>query len=517
MSPDPLSIGELATATQPWQLPASWAWAPLGLLTSVISRGRAPSYVNSGGVLVLNQRCIRWHRIDFGYAKQTSESSFHKYPNQLIVQDGDILWNSTGSGTIGRAAIYRRPEAVNGPVLIDTHISIVRCANCLPEYVSRFLSTLHAQKIISDLNVGSTNQLELPRSAIAELQIPLPPMSEQRRIAARIDELFAEIGEGEAALERTRQGLNTWRRALLKAAVTGELTRAWREANRPAETGGNTVIITRDGRLDTLGPYAIPSGWIWTTIGQAGQVLLGRQRAPQHHSGPHMRPYLRVANVLEDRIDTSDVKFMNFTPAEFNKYHLQSGDILLNEGQSSDLVGRSDIYRGEIEGCCFQKTLLLFRASEAVIPEYAQIVFLHYLHSKRFRRTAPITTNMAHLTLERLLTIEFPLPPKKEQQVIVHRSREMGDTIEDMNFTIGDRERGALRQSVLKAAFEGRLVPQDPADEPASALLARLRNGHPGNGARRRRARTAADFSHPSLPGLTRQSVDPRVEPAGDE
>jgi type I restriction enzyme S subunit len=75
----------------------------------------------------------------------------------------------------------------------------------------------------------------------------------------------------------------------------------------------------------------------------------------------------------------------------------------------------------------------------------------------------------------------------------------------------------ALRQSILKAAFEGRLVPQDPADEPASTLLARLRDGHLGNGKRRRRAPTSADFSHPSLPGLTRQSVDPRIEPAGDE
>ena len=76
MSADALSIGELATVTEPWQVPTRWVWAPLGLLTSVMSRGRAPSYVNSGGVLVLNQRCIRWDKIDFGYAKQTTESSF---------------------------------------------------------------------------------------------------------------------------------------------------------------------------------------------------------------------------------------------------------------------------------------------------------------------------------------------------------------------------------------------------------------------------------------------------------
>jgi hypothetical protein len=79
------------------------------------------------------------------------------------------------------------------------------------------------------------------------------------------------------------------------------------------------------------------------------------------------------------------------------------------------------------------------------------------------------------------------------------------------------KERASRRQSILKAAFEGRLVPQDPADAPASALLARLRNSRSGSGSRRRRARAAADFSYPSLPGLDQQSVDARVEPAGDE
>ena len=71
--------------------------------------------------------------------------------------------------------------------------------------------------------------------------VPLAPLPEQRRIVARIDELFAEIDEGEAALQRARQGLETWRRALLKAAVTGELTRGWREANHPTETGADLL------------------------------------------------------------------------------------------------------------------------------------------------------------------------------------------------------------------------------------------------------------------------------------
>jgi type I restriction enzyme S subunit len=113
----------------------------------------------------------------------------------------------------------------------------------------------------------------------------------------------------------------------------------------------------------------------------------------------------------------------------------------------------------------------------------------------------------------------FPLPPVAEQEVIVERVEDGLAALSETAQSIGAQLQttNLFRQSTLKAAFEGRLIPQDPTDEPASVLLARLRNGYPNNGARRRRARAAADSSHPSLPGLMQQSVDPRVEPAGDE
>jgi type I restriction enzyme S subunit len=118
-----------------------------------------------------------------------------------------------------------------------------------------------------------------------------------------------------------------------------------------------------------------------------------------------------------------------------------------------------------------------------------------------------------------LASVLVPLPSLEEQRLITTRVREALSEAENALAIMerGQPQASTLRQSILKAGFEGGLAPQDPADEPASALLARLRNDHSWTGARRRKARAAADFSHPSLPGLTRQSVDPRVEPAGDE
>lgn len=163
----------------------------------------------------------------------------------------------------------------------------------------------------------------------------------------------------------------------------------------------------------------LPPGWEWTTIGEVGEVMLGRQRSPKWHFGPHMRPYLRVANVFEDRIDISDVKEMDFPPTHYERYKLEPGDILLNEGQSPEWVGRPAMYRGELPGACFTNSLIRFRPLPGVDGRYAFYLFLHHLHSRRFMREAQITTNIAHLSANRFKSVEFPLPPLREQERIV--------------------------------------------------------------------------------------------------
>ena len=122
------------------------------------------------------------------------------------------------------------------------------------------------------------------------------------------------------------------------------------------------------------------------TVQEAGEVQLGRQRAPQHHTGDHIRPYLRVANVLEDALDLRDVKEMNLTPEEFETFATSGRRRPLNEGQAPELLGRPAIYRDQIPGCCYQKTLLRFRPGPAVNSEFALIVFRHYMRSGRFKK-----------------------------------------------------------------------------------------------------------------------------------
>jgi type I restriction enzyme S subunit len=189
--------------------------------------------------------------------------------------------------------------------------------------------------------------------------------------------------------------------------------------------------------------------------------------------GLHLRKYLRVANVFEDRLDLGDVKEMNFTPEEFEIYRLIPGDLLLNEGQSLDLVGRPAMFRGELPDVCFQNTLIRFRAGPGLIPDFALLVFRHYLHSGAFRQIARRSTNIAHLGFSRFVEMPFPLPPRVEQERIIVEARRRLESSKAQEAAI----RTALarltdmEQEVVAAAVAGHLIPQDETDEPADALL----------------------------------------------
>jgi len=186
---------------------------------------------------------------------------------------------------------------------------------------------------------------------------------------------------------------------------------------------------------------------------------------------------LRVMNVFEDRIDTEDLMEMDFSPEDFKRFRLEVGDILLNEGQSLELVGRSAIYMGEVPGSCFTNTLVRFRPNEPITSDYPQIVFLGYLLTGRFQTIASLTVNIAHLGAGRFADMPFPLPPLAEQAEIVRQARTALDQIKTITLTIADTAEALrqLDQSILAKAFLGKLLPQDPRDEPASVLLERIR------------------------------------------
>jgi hypothetical protein len=162
----------------------------------------------------------------------------------------------------------------------------------------------------------------------------------------------------------------------------------------------------------------LPDGWETKRIDELGEVRGGRQRSP-HLTAGQLRPYLRVANVLAGRIDTSDVLEMKFTDEEYELYRLQPGDVLLNEGQSLELVGRSAIYQGDPPDCCFQNTLVRFRPHVGNDPRFAHYLFEQLRGEGRFALIATKTTSIAHLGISRFASLRVPCPPPNVQRCIV--------------------------------------------------------------------------------------------------
>ena len=164
----------------------------------------------------------------------------------------------------------------------------------------------------------------------------------------------------------------------------------------------------------------LPKGWIIDQVEAMGEVVGGRQLSPDKLNTPGQKqyPYLRVANVFDGCLELSDVKRMCFSDKELNTFSLQKDDILLNEGQSFELVGRCAIYNGEIKNCCFQNTLVRFRPKDNVLPNFAFYQFQNCLYNGKFRSIAKRTTSIAHLGMQRFANLELMWPPLPEQKAI---------------------------------------------------------------------------------------------------
>ena len=194
----------------------------------------------------------------------------------------------------------------------------------------------------------------------------------------------------------------------------------------------------------------LPKGWKKEAVRDRGEVQAGRQRAPSFTQGKSTK-YLRVANVYDGRIDTSDVLEMPFSDAEKQRYLLHDGDILLNEGQSLELVGRPAVYTGNPPDCCFQNTLIRFRANPGVSPEYALQRFRLCMYDGTFQAIASKTTSIAHLGVSRFSSLELEWPPAEEQEKIVQILTIWNDAVAaaEQQLAIAIRLKKGLSQSLF--------------------------------------------------------------------
>jgi len=341
-----------------------------------------------------------------------------------MVPEGSVLV-VTRSGILS----HTLPVAVTKtPVTINQDLkALTPKPDVLPKYVAHALRGA-SQRILKECSKHGTTVASIETNALLDFEIPLVDVDEQRRIVAELEKHFSRLDEAVANLKRVKANAARLVASVLVEATLGRLIQHSREA------------------------------WRTVKVCEAGEVLLGRQRAPQYLTGRWSRKYLRVANIKDDVIDFTDVETMDFDGAHFRKYRLEPGDILVSEGQSPELLGQSAIFRGYDEPLCFQKTLHRFRADpEMTTPEFAQIVFRSHVRSGVFRRLGSITTNIGHLTLEKFKAAPFPLPQLEEQHRIVAEVDRRLSIVREVEAEVdANLERAqALRQAVLARAFGG--------------------------------------------------------------
>ena len=419
------------------------------------------------------------------------------------LQKGDVvLAEASGSSAkVGRAALWN--DEIDECCYQNTVIRF-RPHVTEPRYALLVFRHLAASGVFARTARGLGIQ-HLGSRRFASLDFWLPPAEEQIRIVQEATRRLAELADAEAALRSATARVQEQEREIYAAATLGRLVDLGapsRSGANPIEATDNVLHLERPApriagdrtthglTLDAL--PALPQGWSWSPVGAQGSVQVGIARSPKRETGEHSTKYLRSANVGKEGLKLDTLAEMHLSAAERERFDLRPGDVLVAEASGSpNQVGRSVIWRGEIDKCSYQNHLLRFR-SDGMNPEYIDLVFKHYRCSGVFADQSR-GVGIQHLGLKRFSSIPVPVPPRADQRWLAKEAlRRLALSREQEAAISASLSRlSAMEFEVLAAAATGSLVPQREGVESATDLLARV-GPYPKRRRSRKRATRAA-------------------------
>ncbi|MCC7463958.1 MAG: restriction endonuclease subunit S [Gammaproteobacteria bacterium] len=489
--------------SETWSIPHSWGWARADDIAAVVGGGtpdtnRADYF--GGKIAWLTPADLSGHtakHIAKG-ARSLSEAGYAQSGAQLMPA-GAVVFSSRAP--IGYVAVAANPVSTN-----QGFKSFVPERGIYSDYLYYYLQ--RARPLVLKLASGTTF-LEVSGKKIATLPVPVPPLAEQQRISEKLDELLSDLDAGVAALERVRAKLKHYRAAVLKAAVEGSLTAQWRHEHPATETAD--ALLTRilaerrrrweEAQLakfekagkappknwkakyvepispDTADLPTLPEQWCWASLDQVCEIQGGLQKQPGRLPREHHFPYLRVANVHRGFVDLTELKRFELTEAERLRYRLETGDLLVVEGNGSKTeIGRCAIWKGEIEDCVHQNHIIRVRLINGIAPAFADQFLNSPTGQLAIQSIASSTSGLYTLSVAKIAKLPLAVSPRSEQAAIIESVEDQLSVIDHLERDLDARLKSAqsLRQSILRHAFTGQLVPQDLNDEPASELLKRI-------------------------------------------
>lgn len=486
-------------------LPKNWERVSLGEISVNISPGFASGKHNSDGSGVPHLRPMNVDRdgqIDLSVVKSVAESK------DVELKSGDILFNNTNSAElVGKTAVVSHRET---GFAFSNHMTRLQPESGIASsFVARQLHFLWMSGYMKYRCTNHVNQASISSKTLANT-IPffLPPSAEQIRIVAKLEELLSDLDAGVAELKLAQKKLAQYRQSLLKSAVEGALTAEWRAQRTPSETGAQLlqrILTERRARWeakqlvkfknqektppkdwqkkypepvqpDTTDLPELPEGWVWASVDQlAWNKRYGSSsKTNDDDSGI---PVLRMGNIQDGEIDYGNLKYLPQDHSEFPDLLLSDGELLFNRTNSAELVGKTAIFRDIGKPCSYASYLISVTLCDSYQPDLAAYFINSVLGKTWLSTVVNQTAGQANVNGTKLGELAIPVPPFDEQLAIVQEmtSNQEQISIQLENTKLGIRRAAAQRQNILRAAFAGELVPQDPNDEPASALLERIR------------------------------------------
>lgn len=430
------------------ELPKGWVETNFEDISDYIQRGKGPKYVEFSEYPVVNQKAVRWFGLQEEHLKYIHPEQWDKWDERRYIREGDILWNSTGTGTIGRACHIDETQLSKAKV-VDSHVTIVR-SNKLVESKFAFYWIMHPeiQSNINGLYNGSTNQVELSKKIVESTRFPLAPLAEQKRIVAKLDEVLAQVDTIKARLDRIPAILKRFRQSVLAAAVSGKLTEEWR--------GNDTFSGYPNFELKELAEHIVDC--------------------------PHSTPQwvddgkycVRTTAFKPFKLDLSQQGYVTEETYRERNRRLtpQGGDILYSrEGAISGIA--CQIPAGV--DLCLGQRMVVIRSNSDNDAKYLTIV-LNSEHILKILKDLTIGSAAPRVNMKTIKQYPIPKPELSEQKEIVRLVDQyfaFADTIEAQVKKAQARVDN-LTQSILAKAFRGELVAQDANDEPAEKLLERI-------------------------------------------
>jgi type I restriction enzyme S subunit len=392
---------------------------------------------------------------------------------------------------LGRACIF--PLEGDNRFVTVVDVCIIRTSSevASPEFLTSAINFLGTRKQIEDLQTGTTRK-RISRGNLAHVTIPLPPLAEQKRIVAKIEELFSELEAGEESLRVARRQLGVYRQSLLKQAFEGKLTAQWRTQN-PAKLESPAQLITRilalrrsgwmgKGNYSDPAPFAegvfdqLPKDWRMLSLeaatSAARPICYGILMPKENVAAGVL--YVKVRDMKGDRIDLSGLQRTSpEIAAQYARASLREGDLLLS---IRGTYGRIAVIPKELDGGNITQDSARLAISSLMSRDFVRWAIRSQQIQHYFKRVARGVA-VKGVNIGDVRPTPIPLPSLPEQLEIVRLLDAQFEVIErnERELDAALKRSEALRQAILKKAFTGRLVPQVATDEPASTLLARLR------------------------------------------